>query len=503
MLAWDGSTRTGLLAVDQLGSRSLFFHEDGAHLVFATEVVDLLGLMPREPGPDEGAVVRWLVSGMLEPGETVFAGVRRLPGGCHLRLADGRWSEHRHWSPRFTKTIGTTLEDAGVAVRKEIERSVAERCAGRSTGVLLSGGLDSTSVAAVARASGVDLRAYSALFPDDLAADELEYVEVAVEGLRLPSATHRAEAAGVLAASEEHVREWRLPAASPNLFFQRPLLKQAREDGIDVVLDGQGGDELFACSPYWLGDLLRGLRLRSLHARSLELARGDAASARDLRRTYGLRGAAPTWLLLSRSGRRHAPHWLTARAAAWAEEPRPPAWLELDGPRWWAWLADTLTAARGRMGVHDHLRRKLDSEHLAGAHPLLDDLRLIELVLRLPPELAYDEQLDRPVLREGMRRLVPDPIRERRTKSVFNTLLVDALKGPDRPQLRSLLEPLDAEIRAYVTDNRLRDVVDGPVARDHPHLWAQNAWRLASTELWLRSLRGSIERPPVGRAVSA
>lgn len=495
LLAWDGSTRTGLLAVDQLGSQSLFLHENGGtRLRFATEVVDLLRLLPGEPGPDEGAVVPWLVSGTLDPDETLFAGVRRLPGGCHLRLAEGRWSQHRHWRPRFATPPRATLEEAGGLVRKELERSVAELRGDRPTGVLLSGGLDSTSVAAVAAASGHadTLHAYSALFPSDAAADESEFVEIAIEALRIPSSRQSVEAAGVLDASAEHVREWRLPAASPNVFFQRPLLERARAEGVETVLDGQGGDELFGCSPYLLGDLLRGLRLRSLRTRSLELANGDPRAARSLRRSYALRGAAPGWL----RRRRPALHWLTPRASRLVESRRAPAWHALDGPRWWAWLADTLTTGRERMGVHDHLRRKFATERLSGGHPLLDDLRLIELVLKLPPELAYDEELDRPVLRAGMRGLVPEQIRLRRTKSVFNTLLVDALSGPDRPLLREILDPERAEIRAYVTEARLRDVVDGPVERDHPQLWAQNGWRLASTELWLRSLGAA-------RAISA
>jgi len=491
LIVWDGANETGLLAVDQLGSRSLFFHDNGgARLHFATEVRELVKLLPQEPGPDESAVVSWFTSGTLEPDQTVFAGVRRLSGGCHLRLANGRWSLHRHWSPRFATPERVTLEAAGLSVRKELERSVGERCAGQATGVLLSGGLDSTSVAAVAAGLGVTrLRAYSALFPADASADESEFVALATQGLGVPAVQQATVAGGVLDASAEHVRDWRLPAASPNLFFQRPLLERVRADGATIVLDGQGGDELFACSPYLLADLLRGLRLKSLHARSRELAGGDPRGARAVRRTFALRGAAPRWLRAAyfRLHRRPALHWLTPRAVALTTDARAP-WLTLDGPRWWTWLADTLTAGRERMGAHDHFRRQLAPEQLTGAHPLLDDLRLIETVLRLPPELAYDEDLDRPVLRQGMRGLVPEPIRLRKTKSFFDNVLVDSLAGPDRPQLRGLLEPQDAEIRAYVTDERIRDVVDGPVAPERPFLWAMNAWRLASTELWLRSL---------------
>jgi hypothetical protein len=65
---------------------------------------------------------------------------------------------------------------------------------------------------------------------------------------------------------------------------------------------------------------------------------------------------------------------------------------------------------------------------------------------------------------------------------------VKSLSGPERPQLTSLLGSPRAEIRRYVTEARLRDIVDGPTAQQRPFDWAWNSWRVASTELWLRSL---------------
>ena len=502
LLAWDARVREGILAVDPLGSRSLFFHDGGrARLCFATEIRELLRLLGSEPGPDEGAVSRWLAFGSLEPDETLFAGIQRLPGGSYLRLSDGGWTRHRHWRPSFSTPPRTTQDEAADLVKDGLERSVSLRGAGLSAGILVSGGLDSSSVAAVASAAGPSsLQAYSATFPDDAAVDESEFIDVAVHQLGLPSRRHPVEAAGALAAAAEHVREWRLPSASPNLFFQRSLLALARSDGVEVVLDGEGGDELFGCSPYLLSDLLRGLRLRSLRTRSVELAGGDTRLGREFLGTYALRGAAPAWLHRARARVRRrpaAPGWLLPRAAELTRDrPGRWAWLELEGPRWWSWLADTLTTRRERMGVHDHFRRMQASEGIAGAHPLLDDLGLVQLVLRLPPELAFDRNFDRPLLRHAMEGLVPDKIRLRPTKSYFNTVLVDALKGPDRRELTSLLQPSDAEIRAYVTDDRLRDVINGPTERDHPFNWSRNAWRLASTELWLRSLAAGRSAEP-------
>jgi hypothetical protein len=163
--------------------------------------------------------------------------------------------------------------------------------------------------------------------------------------------------------------------------------------------------------------------------------------------------------------------------------------LDLDGPRWWCALADQLTAARERAGVHDHLRRKLQGAGLRGGHPFLDDLPLVELVLGLPPELALDPDFDRPLLRAAMRGTVPESVLQLTTKNTFDRLLVDCVAGPDRELVAALLRSPRAEILAYVRPEPLREIAVVPARPDLP--WAWTAWRLASVEIWLRRLAGA------------
>ena len=59
-----------------------------------------------------------------------------------------------------------------------------------------------------------------------------------------------------LDAAAEYTRRWALPPSSPNWFVWNPLYEVASADGIDVMLDGEGGDELFGCSPRLLADLM-------------------------------------------------------------------------------------------------------------------------------------------------------------------------------------------------------------------------------------------------------
>jgi asparagine synthetase B (glutamine-hydrolysing) len=192
--------------------------------------------------------------------------------------------------------------------------------------------------------------------------------------------------------------------------------------------------------------------------------------------------------------RRYAPHWLTPMAAvAYLEQRDKWAWKRRSGPRWWAFLADLLTTWREETGAHDFFRQRSVLAGLETRHPLSDDLDLIELVLRLPPEHAFDAHLTRPLLRAALAGKLPEQIRLRSDKSEFSALLVGALTGPDSSIVSSLLTASDAAIREYVDPGRVRLLLETSRERRN-FLWAQQVWRFATTESWLRA-QEDPERP--------
>ncbi len=146
-------------------------------------------------------------------------------------------------------------------------------------------------------------------------------------------------------------------------------------------------------------------------------------------------------------------------------------------------LTHGAAGARGRPRLPPHRNA---TAGVAGGHPFLQDLELVELVLSLPPELAFDPELDRALLRSSMRGLVPDAIRLRSEKSFFTPLFVEALDGPDRACVVELLDAPDAAIRAYTRPEVVRRVLlEAPPERRGGH-WAWAVWRLVMLECWLR-----------------
>jgi asparagine synthase (glutamine-hydrolysing) len=498
LLIWDPRSRAGLLARDQLGSGSVFIHAVGGRLLFASELPPLLDAIPRAPRPDDQALVKWLVEGTVPGDRTLYEGVVPLPPASLLRLRDERWEITRYWTPRYVEPRPLDRDEAAAQLRRAVIGTVGRPLRGRRTvGVLLSGGLDSATVLAAAdRAvdhNAASLRAYSAVFPRHPTMDESSLIGLQVEHHRVPDTRLAVADGSPIRGALHYLDRWRVPLPVPGHFIWEPLLAAAASDGAECLLDGEAGDELFGSAPLLIADRVGRGRLRG----ALRLARdlpgaGPSPSRRvvaSILGRYGLAPCLPGGLAGLAGARGSAPWWLDrsqARSYSLGLDPQP--WRSLDGPRWWAQLADAVTRAPDRLGFFDYYRRRGRAVGVPAQHPFLD-LDLIETVLRLPPEHGFDPNLTRPLLRDAMRGLVLEPIRVRRDKSYFDPLLIDCIAGDDRQQLRQLLTAPDAEVRRLADPEGIRSMVDGG-PRAHPRggrSWTRDVWRLATAECWLRS----------------
>jgi asparagine synthase (glutamine-hydrolysing) len=504
--AWDHAGGTALVAVDRLGSGSIFVAPRDGAVLFSTELGLLLELLDVQPTLDRSAVASWLVTGTTPYGRTLYEGIHRLTDGESITVA-GRIKTRRYWSPRYREPRAGNRRELAGELADAVRGAVARRmpASGGVAGIFLSGGLDSGAVAAMAQAIApvdAELRGYSAVFPHHPTMDESSLVLELCGQLNLPGELIPVQTTSMLRAALDHLQAWRVPSPSPNLHFLRRLGEAACADGAFVVFDGEGGDELFGLAPFYLADLVRHGRL--LRAQGLARRVPWFSATPSLGETgqvlwaYGAKGALPAGVHRLRRRRRtpeqRTPSWLNRSAAGalvtvdedWAWKTR----CQRDGPLWWRDRVETLIVGRQLAGAADHLRQILGRETI-DAHPLLDDLDLIELVLRLPPDASFDAEFDRPLLREATNGLLPDSIRLRRDKTYFNQLFVDCLAGPDRPLIEALVGAPDARVNEYVRPDVVRSrFLDAPPGRRNG-FWAWTTWRLLVLETWLRSLEDS------------
>jgi asparagine synthase (glutamine-hydrolysing) len=502
LVAWDPEAREGLLARDQLGVRPVFLAEVGGRLFFASELRDLLAMLPSTPAPDPDGVAHWIALSNRPGTGTLYEGVERLGPGEMLRFGPSGVSRSRYWAPRFREPLELSAGEWADRVREGLRVAVERRLDREGgTGVLLSGGLDSASIAA----SGADsLTACSGTFPEHPQADEVELIGELREALGIGGLVAEVRPGGLLASVFEHTGAWRTPLLGWGDFWTLPLLRAAAQRGIGTMLGGDGGDEVFAPRSYLLADALRAGQPR----RVLRLARRLPGSGPHVGRRreaamvarLALAGALPPrpagWALPGADGGLpDYPTGATRRRLRRSDDPD--GWKRLDGPRWWAAAAHGIVYGIEAAGVYEHQRRLARLGGVEARHPMLD-LDLVELALRQPPEQTLDPRFTRPVLRGAMAGLVPDSVRLRPQKALFESLIASTLRGPDGAAVKEILTAPDAEIGAYVDRERMKAALfgSGAASRGDEFRWMWQVWRLLTVEVWLRSLstgNGSAE----------
>lgn len=485
---------------DQLGAQPLVYARVAGGVLFAEHERELLDALAHTPAPDRLALLGWVENGMPPAPRTLFAGIERVPPGGRLALGE-RAAVERWWEPRYAGVRAGSAEEVGGRLREAAFAATARAAAGaRLPAVKLSGGLDSATVAAGLATGGFAGRGALALggaFANNPEADERGLIEASARhtGLALELVAHD-PARSILAPALAHIDRWRLPPGTPNLFLWQPLLERARTLGVDVLLDGEGGDELFGLAPHLIADRLRrgnlvgALRL-SARIPGIGPHPGGRMRLRVLRH-YGVRPLVPA-AVGRRRARRAAPtspDALIAPAdraslqALRAQGERRPH----EGPVWWRMQAHTLIDMREQLDMAGHFRREAADAGIAIRHPLLHDLRAIETALCVPPEMQFDAVRDRPLLRDALRGLIPEQVRTRHDKSHFTELVLEGLHAEEA----ALVEPLrraDAPLRAYVRGPALeRRLAVAPAER--PLLGAGTLWRLAIANHWLLALAG-------------
>lgn len=502
LVLWDDAEREAIVTQDHLSACAVFYCGDGTRLIFASEIAPLLDTLPRRPAPDAQTVPRWITDRALPDGLTLYEGVRRLRMGWALRLGRGRERLRRIWEPRYVRPDRVDTAEAGELIRLAVKRAVERRLTPGTTGILLSGGFDSGTLAGTAapilRAQGRSLPSYSTVFPGE-SWDESPDVDALTNELGLPSTRIRVTG-GTLATAVNFQNRWGLPLPGPGAILDQPLLALARQAGLLVMFDGQGGDELFAASPYLLADrVLRGrftAAWRLGHRFPTVGARLEPWQVRAIVKELVVKGASPHSAHRLRDRTRESRYadagWLTP-ASRRSAETLEDAWAwkgARGGPRWWRFLAYMLVDGRELAGAQDFLRRRAALFGIESRQPLMADVDLVELMLRLPPDLAFSAHHDRALARSAMRGIVPDPVRVGLRKSNYSPFIHRTLAEDDFGELRRVLAPRDAEIGAFVNLDLVRgELLERPPRLGDPgwQLWGQRVWALATTELWLRS----------------
>lgn len=422
---WDEELQTLFVGRDHFGIRPVYWTElpDGGRVVGST-LRSVVRARQEVLAYDDDYLVRFARAMDCDPEATPHRFVRRLPGGHVMTMAAGRPTSSRRYWVLDVPHRSVSVDEAAAEVRRLFEASVRHRLrAPGRVAIQLSGGFDSTSVAAVA-AQLVDAKQLLAVgveFPG-LPCDEGHYIRDAAHHIGIELRTIDAKQAPEYDFVEEIAASMDLPS-TPDSRWYVPLDRLAASSGCRVVLDGQGGDHLLHGS---MQAAAAGLIARGHVIRAGHLLRHAGYRARDVPRFLVRQLAGAFVHVLSKSSR------VALYRARWRRQPqttefvtRPASMVPTDVPfrmrgRWGRSRGMRANHYLGHLCWFEDLWDRLGpASGVEARHPYLD-VRLVEYVLSLSEEILVADRRLRGLHRRVLGQSLPVATLNRTDKAVFN-----------------------------------------------------------------------------------
>jgi len=501
---WDTARQRLLLARDRLGVKPLYWAKAGDRLLFGSEIKSILESGLIDVRANEEALPELLSTRYLSGTETLFKGVHRLQPGHTLTFEDGAIAIHQYWDipagRRSDALEGMSDADIVRHFRALLEESVSIRLmADVPLGMFLSGGLDSSAIAALmSKMIDRPLQTFSVAFKDR-AFSELDYARQVATAIKADSHEVVIDDQDFFGALPRLIWHEDEPIAHPSsipLYFVSAL---AREH-VKVVLTGEGSDELLA----GYGKYPRALanwRAGAAYERLPSAMRRWMASS-VVPNVPGRMGryAARSFLNMPRTpeamffdnfaaiGLSRQSGLLSPRVARLATPDRAygPSRAFYDAPNGQSTTLDRLLYADMKTYLVELLMKQDQMSMAASIEsrvPFLDH-HLVEFAAGLPTRMKLRGLTTKWILREAVREVLPPEILTRK-KMGFPVPFGVWMRGPWKDTARDVLLDARSRQRGIINPKAVEQLISGHAAGTTNG--ADAIWSLLNLELWYRT----------------
>lgn len=469
---WDPGRRLLIAARDPFGVEPLFCWASRRRAAIAFRIVPLFQVPGVRRSVQEAHILR-VLGGDLEstPEATAFDNIQRVRQGHFAVIERDGIRQERYWKPEEAPDV--RLQDARDYSRGLWELLAgAVRCRmpqGSTIGAFLSGGLDSSTVAVLARDESKTrgtgpLRTFTLVFDSLPEVDERQFANSVLATGGFDPGFVRGDLVNPFAELGRLQGAQHEPLCLPNLHLHDAVYAAAAAGGVQVLLDGFDGDTAVSHGISWLGELAGTGRVLRAFSESLALTWRSRAPLHRLLAYHVIPAALPP------SARRWARAlWgradeglarpATERAAHEARLGRPLIGLALEGAR----------AAADMHGVEPR-------------YPFFDR-RLVEFCLGVPPDQKLARGWTRWILRRAGQGALPRAVQWRRTKSDLTPALHARLRA-SAAAVRVALAEASHDL-AFADSSRWQSTLSNAL-RDESGSRAVSIWRILAVAEWLR-----------------
>ncbi|MCP4406529.1 MAG: N-acetylglutaminylglutamine amidotransferase [Gammaproteobacteria bacterium] len=463
LVLWDMNRRHLFMARDRLGIKPLYYSKEARWLRFASTPQALIAAGDVDTALDPIALHHHLTLHAVVPApRTLLKGIRKLaPAHTMAVSATGECRIRPYWSLAATRpprplSEGQWVEQVREALTRAVERRL--RIADVPVGVLLSGGLDSSLLVGLLAQCGVsDLKTFTVGFDDqpEEKGNEFEYSDLVVKRFATDHYKFYISNQEVLERLPEAVDNMAEPMVGQDAVAFYLLAEQVSKE-VKVVQSGQGADEVFG--GYFWYPLMQADRSENdlQRFRRYYFDRSHAEYAQTVTPTY-LAEDYTSQLISELLNKSHADSFLDAVLRMDVTT------LIVDDP---VKRVDNMTMAWG----------------LEARVPFLDH-QLVELALRMPPELKLKGQGKHP-LKSIARGLIPDAVIDR-PKGYFPVPALKYVRGPFFQLMEQILNSTTCRQRGLFNRGYVDRLLADPEANLTP-LHGSKLWHLALLEMWLQ-----------------
>ena len=496
---WDKHQRTLFAARDRLGVKPFYYARAASGLAFASEMKALLVHPDVKPELDFTALDDFLTYLYVPAPKTIFKGISELPPGHLLEWREGRTRVERYWDVEFRPENGN-IEEYVTELQETLREAVGLRLVSDvPLGVFLSGGLDSSTIAALmAEQLSSPVQAFTLGFLEGgNRYSEWEHARVVAEAIRAEAhqLTIPAKSGELLATVTRHFDE---PFGNPTSLLVYQLSEAGRQH-VTVALVGDAGDEVFLGYPRYQGALLA-----EYYRRVPAFLRQAAAHGAEFLSEAGDGNHFKRRLREFLTGSCHSPEqmyfgWISyfsreQRRRLYSSELQHEL-DDYDSSQFVKKLFERSGALElmdriNYVDLHSFLPYNLlrYSDRMSMAHGLeircpFTDHKLVELLARVPWQYKLKGRRTKFLFRQAVRKWLPISILER-NKLGLNPPMGMWLRGKLRPLLREYLAPDQVCKRGYFRPEAVAELIRNHLngRRDYSlHLWA-----LISFEEWHR-----------------
>lgn len=247
---WDNQKEELLLARDRMGIKPLYYARTSDHLIFSSEIRAILKSGYVSGELNYNSIGDYLRYQSVIGTNTILKGVFLLPAGSTMHFSDSEVKINSFWNPVTDldrEAIGLSYDETKIRVRKKMEAAVTRRLiADVPTGAFLSGGIDSSTLVALASQQVERLKTFTITF-EEPEFSEAKYARMVADRYNTDHTEIRLTPNALIDELPAAIRAMDHPSGDGiNTFL---VSKHAKQAGIAVALSGLGGDELFAGYP--------------------------------------------------------------------------------------------------------------------------------------------------------------------------------------------------------------------------------------------------------------